>query len=75
MRLKNLTLAAAAMTLAVAPVAAQAAPAAPATAPVAAANEMGGGSDGVLALVAAAVLAAFIFFTVDGDGDDDPISA
>jgi Spy/CpxP family protein refolding chaperone len=75
MRFKTLTLAAAAATLAVAPVAAHAAPVAPASAPVAGEMEMGGGSDGLIAILAAAILATFIYFSVDGDGDNDPISA
>lgn len=74
MRVKTLTLAAAAATLALAPIAVQAAPSARASAPVASEMEMGGGSDSLIAILAAAVLATFVYFSIE-DGDDDPISA
>lgn len=73
MRLKNTTLAAAAVALAAAPVAIQAQAADRAAAPAEGAQELGGGSDGIIAIVAVAVLAAFIALTASDD-DDLPVS-
>ena len=74
MRLKNISMAVAALGLAVAPAAIQAQAAERANAPVSAASEMGGGNDTLIGVIAAAVLVAFIALTVSND-DDLPVSA
>ena len=71
MTFKKLTLAASAAALALAPVGVQAANADRAAAPVSAEQELGGGSDAILAALAALALGAFIFFAAD---DDNPLS-
>lgn len=73
MRLKNMTLAAAAVAFAAAPVAIQAQAADRASAPVEGAQELGGGSDGIYAIIAVAILGAFIALTA-ADDDDEPVS-
>ena len=73
MRMKIFSLVAASVALAATPVVAQAQSADRAAAPVSSEQELGGGSDGLIAAIAIAVLAAFIYFTVDDD-DLDPVS-
>ncbi len=72
MTFKKITLAASAAALALAPAVAQAADADRSVAPVSGEQEFA--SSGVLAVLAAAFLGAFIFFAVDDD-DDEPVSA
>ena len=69
MRLKTISAVAAATALAAAPAAIQAQGAARTSAPADAAQELGGGSDTIYAVIAVAVLAAFIALTVTGDED------
>ena len=72
MRLKTVSMAAAAAALVAAPVAIQAQAADRASAPAEGASELAGG-DGVYAIIAVAVLAAFIALTAAND-DDLPTS-
>ena len=72
MRLKTVSMAAAAVALTAAPVAIQAQAADRAAAPVESAQEIEG-SNGILAIVAVAILGAFIAFTI-ADDDDEPVS-
>ena len=74
MRLKTLTLAAAAAGLVAAPVALQAQAASRTVAPVAGEQEMGGGSETIIAVLAVAILAGFIAITADDDDGLEPIS-
>ncbi|MXP44811.1 hypothetical protein [Allopontixanthobacter sediminis] len=73
MKIRNLFIAAAAVSLAAAP-AVSAADTARASAPATSESELGGG-DGILGLLAAGVLAAFIALTVIDNDDDEAISA
>ncbi|MDZ4306803.1 hypothetical protein [Allopontixanthobacter sp.] len=73
MKIRNLFLAAAAVSLAAAP-AVSAADTARASAPVTSESELGG-SNGILGLLAVGILAAFIALTAIDSDDDEPISA
>ncbi|SMQ58904.1 hypothetical protein SAMN06297468_0210 [Altererythrobacter xiamenensis] len=73
MRLKTVSMAAAAAALVAAPVAIQAQAADRTAAPAEGASELGGGSDGIYAIVAVAILAGFIALTAAND-DDLPTS-
>ena len=72
MNIRTLFMAAAAVSLAAAP--AVSAAETRASAPVTSESELGGG-DGIIGLLAAGVLAAFIALTVINDDEDEPISA
>lgn len=51
-----------------------AASAAPATAPIQGENELGGGDGVLFAVLAAAIIAAYVFFTIEADDEDGAVS-
>ncbi|WP_427969746.1 hypothetical protein [Altererythrobacter sp.] len=73
MRLKTLALAAGAAALTVTPAVIQARAADRAVAPVTGEQELGGGSDVIYAVIAVAILGAFIALTASDD-DVEPLS-
>ena len=73
MRLKSVSLAAAAIALSTASISAQAAQADRQVAPVSSESELGGG-EGSTQLIFLAIVAAIIFAAIELTNDDDPLS-